>query len=1443
MLWNRSRLFYNILSISLCLALFGTSSGRYAAVYGAEDVQKFVDALQQNGYSDLGVYYLEQLKEQGKLPEAMAVSYDFQLAKMMVGTFGLILDMQERMKEYDRAIGLFEKFIKEKPNDPNTPEAILIFPTVCLDRANTYMQLSKLPNVSEAEKKQYEEKARADLKKTITFLDEQTKRLLEEAKKLDPKSENEEIKKKYGDMVGQLNLIRFSKADATYELAQTYPEGSKERNDQLNNAFQQYSFFWRVYSSSGLFIAYQGRLREAQVLIELKRYKDSSGAITILTDFINLMKDLTDDPVSLDLFLKACGSFIECFTVEANKPDDVQKGYVEAVYTKWKDLVKERSELAKTSDGLKIQIEYVRYLERLIKEDPNSDASKKMDKTIREIVKPFARWKDLPYYEDEMKELTKLYNPEAAAIKETSITFENYRETKKYKDLQVFADNQWHLFTELQSSYATQSDAAVKATQLGEIRTLAKKLIPVYEALEGLKQQMLSDVASEQVLLRHRYCRAYLYFYAEQIQEAIILLDIMARKYPASQYAESSLNLELQLYPGLLDTETRYAKNAGKTPKEIEEYVDCNLKGMAAAIQLKSQRLADSENPDNESVKKEISNSLASLCTAYVRVGNIDKAKEYLEKIADTSDARGDAEVSVGFALWKMYVSYIRAEEDQKPYTKEQADQYRAEAMQFLSGGVSRLKKLVDGGAPVTERIVSATITLCQILTQTGDNVKALEWLNDPKIGPYALYRSDSVAVANFKQPLLNCALQAFVAENNSDEAEKVMNDLEKIAGEGGDGESEERLTMIYVKLGRELEDSLKQLIAENNTDAVAKVQKGFEMFLARIKERDAGNTFGSLMWVAQTYLSLADGIGGKRDGTVVSSAAKKYYEQAAETYIDIGRRCKENPEFSGQTDPEKQQNLEKVLIQRVAFCYARQQEFAKALECYAQLLKENPNRLLLQIEAAEAFWQWALMTEGKAEKIALIKKTRVGDFKFQNPNNNKTENAVWGWGRLSKMLSQYAPVETPNKEYRAYYFLSQLRFAETSLARAQAGEEKEKNLTSAFNVINRIFQLYDDMGGETLEGEEYRNKFDRVLKEIQELRGEPKRGVAALVREVKEPEKQGRSWSVDELEEEELRRSEEKTRLADEEERARRAMLVEKKETDPTTIYVAWGVGGFLLLVVLFMITRRQKTLADKIRQADVSSATLTEVPLSVATPQKVVLEGVGDETEADAGEAITMFASMGIGDKPVVFSKDAEEGAAPLAFDFSATSETAPKPSGKKPVAKRPPEKVEKAKSTEETSKESPKVVKKPAAKPVGDVAEEKKSAVKPASKKLEEGEEKSEAKKPVAVKRPSSKEGEKPVVKRPSSAPSQKPAETTAEKQPEKKPEETSAEKKPVEKKVVRLVKPVKTVEKKSESKPVEKKVEKQPEKKPAEDNPFNLPADKSDDEGGIDLGLKL
>ncbi|MDO4583164.1 MAG: tetratricopeptide repeat protein [Planctomycetia bacterium] len=1434
--------------MGLCLVTLGMLPQRHSTVYGAEDVQKFVNALQQNGYSDLGVYYLEQQKELGKLPEAMAASYDFQLAKMLVGTFGLILDMQERMKEYDRAIGLFEKFIKEKPNDPNTAEAILILPTVCLDRANTYMQLSKLPNISEAEKKQYEEKARADLNKTVAFLDEQVKRTLEEAKKLDPKSENEEIKKKYADSVAQLNLIRFSKADATYELARTFPEGSKERNEQLDSASKQYAFFWRVYAESGLFIAYQGRLREAQVLMELKKYKKdgstTDGAITILTDFINLMKGMTDQPATLDLFMKACGSYVECFTVEANKPDDVQKTYLDAVYTKWKELSRADSELAKTPDGLKLQIQLVRYWERLIKEDPNSEASKKLDKAIREMVKPFARWKDLPYYEEEMKELTKLYNPEAAAMKETSITFENYQETKKYKDLQVFVDNQWHLFTELQSSYTAQSDPAEKAKMLEEIRALAKKLIPVYQTLEGLKLQMLSDVASEQILLRHRYCRAYLYFYAEQMQEAIILLDILARKYPASQYAESSLNLELQLYPGLLDTETRFAKNAGKTPDEIEEYVGCNLEGMGKAIDLKTRRLADSENPDNEKVKKEIANSLASLCTAYVRVGNIDKAKEYLEKISDTSDARGDAEVSVGFALWKMYVSYIRADEDQKPFSKEQADKYRTEAMQFLSGGVSRLKKLVDGGAPVTERIVSATITLCQILTQTGDNVKTLEWLNDPKIGPYALYKAASPVIANYKQPILNCALQAFVAENNSDEAEKVMNDLEKIAGEGGDGESEERLTMIYVKLGRELEDSLKQLIAEENTEAVAKVQKGFEMFLARIKDRDAGNTFGSLMWVAQTYVSLADGIGGKRDGMVVSAAAKKYYEQAAETYIDVGRRCKENPEFSGQTDPVKQQNLEKVLLQRVAFCYARQQEFDKALQCYAQLLKENPNRLVLQIEAAETFWQWALTTEEKAERLALIKKTRVGDFKFQNPTNNKTENAVWGWGRLAKMLAQYAPVETPNKEYRAYYFLSQLRFAETSLARAQAGEEKEKNLTSAFNVINRIFQLYDDMGGETLEGEEYRNKYDRVLKEIQDLRGEPKRGVAALVRDVKEPEKQTKSWSVDELEEEELRRSEEKSRLADEEERARRAMMVEKKEADPMTIYIAWGVGGFLLLVVLFMITRRQKTLADKIRQADISKTTLTEVPIvSMDAPQKVVLEGVGEET-ADAGEAINMFASMGIGDKPVVFSKDAEENASPLAFDFGAASESTPKPASKpaakKPAAKKPAESAEKGSSSEET----PPTVKKPATKPEGAVSGEKKPVSKPAVKKTAEGEEKPVVKRPAA-KKPTSEGAEKPIIKRPGTASiPPKPAEKDAgEKPAEKKPAEGSSEKKPAEKKVVRIVKPVKPAEKKPEGKSAEKPAEKKPEKKPVEENPFNIPGDKPEDEGGIDLGLKL
>ncbi|MDO4574809.1 MAG: tetratricopeptide repeat protein [Planctomycetia bacterium] len=1389
MLWNRFSAFLKSEVMVWCLlsamVLLGTRP-----CLGVEEVEKFMNRLAESGYSDLGVYYLEQQKAAGKLPEKLEKSYDYQMARLLVGTFNLITGIDEQLKEYDRAIGMFEKFIKEQPTSSEFGEAVLVFPRVLLDRANVYNQLSKNPSFDEAARKGYLEKCRADLNRTVAFLDEQVKRLLEAGKKLDPKSTDAAVKAKYEDIAAQLNMTRFSRADAVYELSRTYPDGSKEKMEALEKARAAYNFFWNLYAERGLYVAYNGRLREGQVLIEMKKFDKAAGtegAILILTDFVNALKDMTDEPSLCDLFLKASASFIECFTYPENKLDDTRKQYIAAIWDKWKEMVRKDPELSRQPTGVQLQLNYMKYLDGLIKADPESAASTKMKTEIVNLLKPIAKAHKEGPFADQVAELVKTYNPAAAAAKETSITFDNYQEVTKYADLQVFADNQWNVFTELQSAYAAEANPENKAKMLDDIKKMAEQLLPVFAALERLKGQMITRASNEQILLRHRYCRAYLYYYAGRTQEAIILLDIITRKFPASQNATGALNLELQLYPGLIQSEMMLAKNAGKKPEEVAEYVNCELEGMTAAAQLKAQRLKESETPDDPKIQKELISSWASLCTAYVRVGNIDKAKEFLEKIPEDNDARGDAEVSVGFALWKMYVAYIRAEEDAKPYTQAQAEEFRAEAMKFLEGGVSRLKKLVDGGAVVNERMVSATITLCQILTQTGDNTQTLAWLNDEKVGPYTLYKAENAVTANFKQPILNCALQAFVAENNADEAEKVMNDLEKIASEGGDEGSEERLTMIYVKLGRELEDSLKQLTAEKNTEAVAKVQKGFEMFLSRIKERGAGNTFGSLMWVAQTYVSLADGIVGKRsEGAAISAAAKKYYEQGAETYLAIGKRCKDDPEFSGQADETKRANLQKILIQRVALCYVHMQEYEKAIQCYMQLLKENPGRLDLQVDAAEAFWAWAQNTEDKAEKLALIKKTRVGDGKFTNPKTEKTENAIWGWGRLSKMLQQFAAPGSP-ADKRQLYFLSQLRFAETNLAKAKAGDEKEKNLQSAFNVINRLFQLYDDMGGETADGGEYRDLFDRVLKEIQEQLGQPKRGIAGLVREVKEVVKKGKEWSVDELEEESLRTQEELARQTVEEERARRALLPPKKEVDPTMLYLGWGIGGVVVLILLFLMTRRKKSVADMYRQAELKNVTLNEVPLDVEIPAApVAIEGVGEAPVADAGQAIDMFASMGIGDKPVVFDKDAEAAPVNLAFDFGAA------PVKKEAPAKKP------APAKKEAPAKKPAPVKKEApAKQEAAATEEKAPVKKPVSKPAAgpEG-------KPV-VRKPAAGPDGKPVVRKP--APSaEKPAEKTTEK-PAEKPAEKSAEK-PAEKKVVRVVKAVKPV--KPADKPEEK-----------------------------------
>jgi hypothetical protein len=82
--------------------------------------------------------------------------------------------------------------------------------------------------------------------------------------------------------------------------------------------------------------------------------------------------------------------------------------------------------------------------------------------------------------------------------------------------------------------------------------------------------------------------------------------------------------------------------------------------------------------------------------------------------------------------------------------------------------------------------------------------------------------------------------------------AETVMDALEKAVGQ--DEQAAERLTQIYIIMGKDLENQL--LGVRNDPKAREALSEAFEQFLARIAQRP-GNTYASLIWVGETFYNL----------------------------------------------------------------------------------------------------------------------------------------------------------------------------------------------------------------------------------------------------------------------------------------------------------------------------------------------------------------------------------------------------------------------------------------------------------------------------------------------------------------------------------------------------------------------------------------------------------
>src|SRR5204863_2875162 len=129
-------------------------------------------------------------------------------------------------------------------------------------------------------------------------------------------------------------------------------------------------------------------------------------------------------------------------------------------------------------------------------------------------------------------------------------------------------------------------------------------------------------------------------------------------------------------------------------------------------------------------------------------------------------------------------------------------------------------------------------------------------------------------------------------------------------------------LTQIYVSLGYELQEQLKLLREQNNTDQLNKVSKGFELFLERISSREQGNSFKSLNWVADTYYNLGAGFDSATGK--VPAEAKAYFDKALAADTKLLAKVKADAKFVDPEDTTRAADAALAIQLRMGKCCRR---------------------------------------------------------------------------------------------------------------------------------------------------------------------------------------------------------------------------------------------------------------------------------------------------------------------------------------------------------------------------------------------------------------------------------------------------------------------------------------------------------------------------------------
>jgi hypothetical protein len=1045
----------------LCLAATPWSVG------GAEPAQAFLEALRDRGYFDVALDYLDSAAKNSALPASFKETILYEKGTTLVQSARLQRDSVVREQQLDEAQKVLQQFLQDQPANLYAMGARSQLGNVIVERARNRVEKAK--RLPPAEKQTVDKQARELYdqggKVFAALVEELRTKLKNYPAALDDKQDAKRIEERDRSRQDFLQAQLLAAA-AKEETADTLARDSKEWTQTLTAAADAYKKIYEDYRTriAGLY----ARMYQARCYQKIGKHKDA-------TAFFN---ELLSNPDSPDAFrtlkLKVMALAVESWAAQQLYPEIIDRPV--------KMIDAARASEERTDEMLGIRLAVARackaYADQLKAKNPRDTQIRKLLADGRKYVTYVTR------FPGEHQEAARRLMPEFGA-----------------SDAEPAARPDPKTFVEAKDAAKSAIDSMQTANLL--IKTLPSRIAITKSPEQDELQKQLAEAkqnADQSQADAARYCRlalkladgetdltdlnlirylsCYLLYGEKQYYDAIVIGDFLARHYPESQGARQCAKIVLASFVNL------YSENTS-------EDKDFEVQRLIATADYIVQKWPDQPEADE---------ALNTLIPFMIRAKKLQQAQEYLAKIPTDSPQRGTAELKTGQALWTSYSESAKQVRDWEngvqplpegadiATQKRELESLKAKARQTLVDGVERMRK----SGETSKVLATSMLWLAQIYVDTNDAAKAVELLEDSKIGVLTLVEKKDPAVAGIPEETYKTALRAYISslagqDNPAATIEKARGVMDALKAHlATSAEGQQTLVKIYFDLARDLQRQME--IAD--PAAKKSLGVGFETFL---KEVAADATELNVMsWVGDTYRGMGESFGASLKS--LTPEAKGYFTKAAQTYQKILDK--------GQADPNFLPPLMATTI-RIQLAKAKKSmgDYIAARDIFESILKASPTMLSAQIEAARLYQDWGGTGKGQEENYV---RAIVGARPDKTKNGH---NTLWGWGEIASRTAN-------NPQYRDQFFDARynLSLCRYNYALAQTTDAKRKDqLAAAKRDIAITAGLYPELGGE-----EKRKQFDNLLKNIQKSLGERTDGLRALTAPpAKSPPAAGKTTSV----------------------------------------------------------------------------------------------------------------------------------------------------------------------------------------------------------------------------------------------------------------------------------------------------------------------------------------